>query len=47
MTSSGMCYLVAFVRTDVSEECIASIIRVGRISEIRTLAVTSVTASYC
>jgi hypothetical protein len=31
---------VALVRTDVSEECSASIIRVKRIGELRTLAVT-------
>jgi hypothetical protein len=32
---------VALVRTDVSEERIASIIRVTRISDLGTLAVTS------
>jgi hypothetical protein len=32
---------VALVRTDVSEERIASIIRVTRIGELGTLAVTS------
>jgi transcription elongation GreA/GreB family factor len=32
---------VALVRTDVSEELIASFIRVTRISELGTLAVTS------
>jgi hypothetical protein len=32
---------VALVRPDVSEECIAFIIRVERISELGTLAVTS------
>jgi hypothetical protein len=32
---------VVLVRTDVSEERIASIIRVRRIGELRTLAVTS------
>jgi hypothetical protein len=32
---------VALVRTDVSEELSASIIRVTRIGELRTLAVTS------
>jgi hypothetical protein len=35
------CYAVDHVRSDVSEECTASIIRVTRISELRTLAVTS------
>jgi hypothetical protein len=42
MPSSGMLRLVALVRTDVSEERIASIIRVTRIGELgTTLAVTS------
>jgi hypothetical protein len=42
MSSSGMLGRVALVRTDVSEERIASIIAVTRIGEIRTtLAVTS------
>jgi hypothetical protein len=42
MPSSGMLYHVALVRTDVSEECIAYIIWVTRIGELRTtLAVTS------
>jgi hypothetical protein len=36
MPSSGMSQLVALVRTDVSEEHTASIIRVERISELRT-----------
>jgi hypothetical protein len=35
------CYAVALVRTDVSEELSASIIRVIRISELGILAVTS------
>jgi hypothetical protein len=41
MTSSGMLRRVALVTTDVSEEFGASIIRVTRISELGTLAVTS------
>jgi hypothetical protein len=42
MVSSGMLLRVALVRTDVSEELIASFIRVTRIGELgTTLAVTS------
>jgi hypothetical protein len=42
MASSGMLRRVALVRTDVSEELSASIIRVTRIGELgATLAVTS------
>jgi hypothetical protein len=41
MPSSGMLRRVALVRTDVSEELSASIIRVTRIGELGTLAVTS------
>jgi hypothetical protein len=42
MPSSGMRRRVAIVRTDDSEECIASIIRVKGISELgATLAVTN------
>jgi hypothetical protein len=36
-----MSHRVALVRTDVSEELSASIIRVTRISELGTLAVTN------
>jgi hypothetical protein len=42
MLSSAMLHRVALVRTDVLEECVASIIRVTRIGELgTTLAVTS------
>jgi hypothetical protein len=41
MSSSRTWRQVAFVRTDVSEERIAYIIRVTRISELKTLAETS------
>jgi hypothetical protein len=41
MASSGMLRRVALVRTDVTEELSASIIRMTRIGEIGTLAVTS------
>jgi hypothetical protein len=42
MPSSGMLHRVALVRTEVSEERIASIIRVTRIGELETtLPVTS------
>jgi hypothetical protein len=41
MASSGMLRHVALVRTDVSEELSASIMRVTRISELGALAVTS------
>jgi hypothetical protein len=42
MPSSAMLGRVALVRTDVSEECTASIIRVTRIGELGiVLAVTS------
>jgi hypothetical protein len=42
MPSSGMLRLVALVRTNVSEECSTSIIRVIRISELgTTLGITS------
>jgi hypothetical protein len=41
MASSGMLHRVVLVRTDVSEELSASFIRVTRIGELETLAVTS------
>jgi hypothetical protein len=41
MASSGMLRRVVHVRTDVSEESSASFIRVTRIDELGTLAVTS------
>jgi hypothetical protein len=42
MPSSGMLRRLAFVRTDVSEECIASIFRMEIMGELGTkLAVTS------
>jgi hypothetical protein len=41
MASSGMLRRVAHVRTNDSEELSASIIRVTRIGELGTLAVTS------
>jgi hypothetical protein len=43
MTSSEILRRVVLVRTEVSEECIASIVRVIRICELgETLAVTSI-----
>jgi hypothetical protein len=41
MPSSWLLCHVAHLRTDVSEECIAAIIRVRRIVELGTLSVTS------
>jgi hypothetical protein len=41
MASSGMLRSVSLVRRDVSEELSAPIIRVTRIGELGTLAVTS------
>jgi hypothetical protein len=41
MSSSRMLGLTSLVRTHVSEERIASIVRVTRIGELRTLAVTN------
>jgi hypothetical protein len=40
MPSSGMLHRVALVRTDVSEKLSASFIKVTRIGEVGTLAVT-------
>jgi hypothetical protein len=42
MSSSGMLRRVALVRTDVSEELSASIMRLTRIGELGTLAVTKI-----
>jgi hypothetical protein len=42
MSFSGILRRVAILRTDVSEECVAYIIRVTRISELGTLALTSI-----
>jgi hypothetical protein len=47
MASSGMLRRAALVRTDVSEEIGSSIIRVTRIGELGTLAVTSILRSVC
>jgi hypothetical protein len=41
MPSSGVWRRVAVVRTEVSEECIASSIRVTRIGQLGTLAIIS------
>jgi hypothetical protein len=41
MLSSGMLHNVALVRTEISEECSASIIRVTRIGELGTSALPS------
>jgi hypothetical protein len=41
MASSGMLPRVALVRTDISKELRASVIRVTRIAELERLAVTS------
>jgi hypothetical protein len=46
MAPSGILRRVALVRTDVSKELRTSIIKVTRISEVGTLAVASVVASY-
>jgi hypothetical protein len=47
MPSSGMLRRVAVVRTDVSKELSASIVRVTRIGELGTLTVTSNRCSVC
>jgi hypothetical protein len=41
MPSSVMWHHVALIRTDITEKCTASIVRVKRITELETLAVTS------
>jgi hypothetical protein len=41
MVSAGMLHRESLVRTDVSEESSASFIRVSRIGELGTLAITS------
>jgi hypothetical protein len=47
MTSSGMLRRVALVRTEVSDELSASIIRVTIIGELGTLAVTRYFFAAC
>jgi hypothetical protein len=47
MPSSGILRCVTLIRTDVSEELGTSIIRLTRISELRTtLAVTSISSQH-
>jgi hypothetical protein len=47
MPSSGMLRLEAFVRSDISEESISSIVRVTRIGELgKMLAVNSIASYY-
>jgi hypothetical protein len=46
MPSYGMLRSVALVRTDVAEQCIAPIIRVQRIGELKTLAVILFIVSF-
>jgi hypothetical protein len=45
MPSSGMLHLVALVRTDALEECIASITRVERIGELGTTLTVTINRS--
>jgi hypothetical protein len=47
MASYGMLHGVDLVRTDVSEDLSASIIRVTRIGELGTFAVTSNRSTLC
>jgi hypothetical protein len=46
MPSSGMLRCVALVRSDVLEECMASIMKVTRFGELGTLAVTTLISCH-
>jgi hypothetical protein len=46
MPSSGICRCVALVRNHVSEESIASIIRVERLGELRTTLAAIVSYTF-